>query len=58
MKMCSVLLRMLDSDRNALLANPHVRLSGPVAHTMYDGFRKQLEACSSPCSRKLGYGEP
>ncbi|MCC5878591.1 MAG: ATP-dependent Clp protease proteolytic subunit [Idiomarina sp.] len=37
---------MPDSDCLALLANPHIRLSGSVDQAMYDRFRKQLE--SSP----------
>lgn len=36
---------MPDSDRYALLANPHIRLSGPVDEDMYDSFRQQLKAC-------------
>lgn len=33
------------SNRTALLANPHIRLSGSVDQIMYDSFRQQLEAC-------------
>lgn len=36
---------MPDSDRYALLANPHIRLSGLVDEDMYDSFRQQLKAC-------------
>ncbi len=36
---------MPDSDRLALLAKPHMRLSGAVDQDMYDSFRRQLEAC-------------
>ncbi|GGD54416.1 ATP-dependent Clp protease proteolytic subunit [Lacimicrobium alkaliphilum] len=36
---------MPDSDRYALLANPHIRLSGAVDQDMYCSFRQQLEAC-------------
>lgn len=36
---------MSDSDRHALLAKPHVRLSGTVDQEMYDSFRQQIEAC-------------
>lgn len=38
---------MPDSDCHALLANPHIRLSGPVDDDMYVSFRRQLEACMS-----------
>lgn len=36
---------MPDSDRHALLAHPHIRLSGAVDQDMYDTFREQLEGC-------------
>lgn len=36
---------MPKSDRHALLANPHVRLSGTVDQDMYNSFRTQLEVC-------------
>ncbi|MCA1779262.1 MAG: ATP-dependent Clp protease proteolytic subunit [Xanthomonadaceae bacterium] len=36
---------MPDSDRCALLANPHIRLSGTVDQDMYESFRTQLLAC-------------
>ncbi len=36
---------MPDSDRDALLANAHIRLSGIVDQDMYDSFRKLLQAC-------------
>lgn len=35
---------MLDSDRDTLLANPHIRLSGSVDQDMYDCFRQQIAA--------------
>jgi phosphoheptose isomerase len=36
---------MLDSDRRALLAHSHIRLSGTVDQEMYESFRRQLEVC-------------
>lgn len=36
---------MPDSDCLALLANPHIRLSGSVDQRMYETFRQQLELC-------------
>lgn len=36
---------MPDSDRHALLAHPHIRLSGSVDQDMYNSFRQQLAFC-------------
>lgn len=36
---------MLDSDCYALLASPHVRLTGTVDEDMYNSFRHQLAGC-------------
>ncbi|MFN3712034.1 MAG: ATP-dependent Clp protease proteolytic subunit [Alcanivoracaceae bacterium] len=36
---------MPDSDHHTLLANPHIRLSGPVDQDMYNSFRQQLQTC-------------
>lgn len=36
---------MTDSDCRALLANPHIRLTGSVDQDMYDNFRQQLASC-------------
>lgn len=35
----------MTATRYPLLANPHIRLSGPVDQLMYTNFRQQLEAC-------------
>ena len=35
----------MKATRYPLLANPHIRLSGPVDQFMYTSFRRQLEAC-------------
>lgn len=35
----------MNATRYPLLANPHIRLSGPVDQMMYTSFRDQLETC-------------
>ena len=35
----------MNATRYPLLANPHIRLSGPVDQLMYTNFRQQLENC-------------
>ena len=35
----------MTATRYPLLANPHIRLSGPVDQLMYTNFRQQLDAC-------------
>ncbi|MDR6848664.1 MAG: ATP-dependent Clp protease proteolytic subunit [Sphingomonas sp.] len=35
----------MSQPRYPLLANPHIRLSGPVDQMMYSSFRQQLEQC-------------
>lgn len=35
----------MSQPRYPLLANPHIRLSGPVDQMMYASFRQQLEQC-------------
>ncbi|WP_404372113.1 ClpP family protease [Sphingomonas sp. MMS24-J45] len=37
----------MNATRYPLLANPHIRLSGPVDQFMYSNFRQQLDACPS-----------
>ncbi|TPG56064.1 ATP-dependent Clp protease proteolytic subunit [Sphingomonas glacialis] len=37
----------MNATRYPLLANPHIRLSGPVDQLMYTNFRQQLDACPS-----------
>lgn len=37
----------MNATRYPLLANPHIRLSGPVDQMMYSSFRQQLESCPS-----------
>ena len=36
---------LMSQPRYPLLANPHIRLSGPVDQMMYSSFRQQLEQC-------------